>query len=455
MYSNNDDTIIAIASGPEGAIAIIRMSGPDSFKISSKIMYPNLAFKKPKPNQAYLVKIKDEKLNTIDQAMVLTYVAPKSYTSQDMVEIFCHNSPYIVKKIMELAIRNGARQAKNGEFSFRAFINGKIDLSQAEAVNELIKAETEKEHRIIMNNLEGKLREKVEDIRKNLIDLLAEIEVRVDDNYEELDDLDSEKYYTKIEKVEKEVLLLSKAFQQSNYIKNGIKIAIVGVPNSGKSSLMNKLMGYERAITSPIPGTTRDTIEEKIELNGFKITFIDTAGIRENVENEIELEGIKRTKEAIKKANIVIFLKDITTPLTEGEKICEKIISENISLNTKLIYVYSKGDLSPKRPVEKDSLIISSLTGKNIDKLIDLITREKEVVIDDTYEEISISERHYQCLLNAAKEINLSKSFIKGMQYEIIAEHIRSALSELEEITGKTISEDILESIFSNFCVGK
>ena len=453
MYNPND-TIVAPATGPDGAIGIIRASGSNVFEICKKIFIPSKAFENPTPNNAYFLKIVDENNTTIDKVIVLLYLAPKSFTGENMVEIFAHNSPFIIKKIIQLFLKNGARIATKGEFSFRAYINGKIDLVQAEAINELIKAETEKQHLIAINQLEGKLSSKLNSIKQKIIDILSEIEVRIDDSYEEMEELDEKKYIDKIDNLIKEIEKLKDTYHNARFIKNGINVSIVGTPNSGKSSLLNSILGYERAITSEIPGTTRDTIEESTIIDGIKFIFIDTAGIREKTGDKLEEEGIKRTINSIKKADIIIFLKDISIAENPDEELIYKKIIENKKTDSKLIEVYSKSDLKPARKIAEKTLKISSKTGENIDKLIQMLSEIKEKISDDIYDEIIVSERHYKSLDECIKELSEIKK-VNINEYEIVAEYLRGALLALEEILGKTTPEDILKTIFSNFCVGK
>lgn len=453
MY-NLSDTIVAIATGPKGAIGIIRVSGKDAFLISSKILKPDTAFTNPKPNLSYLLKAVDENANLIDRVMVITYLKPKSYTGEDMVEVFCHNSIYIVKKLLDLFIANGARQAYEGEFSFRAFINGKLDLSQAEGINELIKSETEKQHRIAINYVNGNFSKKINSIREKIIDFLSQIEVRIDDTYQEMDEINISEYKDEMASLIKLIERMCDTYKKAEFIKNGIKIAIVGSPNSGKSSLLNKIIGYERAITSEIPGTTRDSIEVISEIGGIKLTFIDTAGIRLDTSDPIEKQGIENTKKIIKTSDIIIYLEDISRPETDDDRYAIKIINENANPNTKIIKVYSKSDLKQLKS-KSDYIKISSKTGRGIESLLSLISRTQQDIVDTNYDEIVISKRHYQSLMEVKKELNSLYKIIDSKNYEIMAEHLRGALNHLEDITGKTTPEDILENIFKNFCVGK
>jgi len=453
MY-NHSDTIASLATGPGGTIAVIRISGRNAFDISSKILKPDNALKEPKNGVSYLLKVVDENNQIIDRAIVIAYINPKSFTGEDMVEIFCHNSPYIVKKIIELLTKNGARQAIRGEFSFRAFINGKMDLSQAEGLNELIKAETEKQHRIAINQANGKLSRKIDLIKDSIINLLSEIEVRIDDNYEEMENIDISNYLENIESTMNDIKKLVKSYEKANFIKNGIKIAIVGSPNSGKSSLLNRILGYERAITSEIPGTTRDTIEAVTHIGGIKAIFTDTAGIRANSNDKIEIEGMERTKNAIRTSDIIIYLEDVSKPQSDDDKLAVDMINKNIKKGAKLIKTYSKSDLE-KTKQEKDFLYTSSKTGENLDKLLSTISNTEENVIDSAYDEIITSQRQKQCLENSLKELIKAREILSDSNYEIVAEHLRMSLNHLEDITGKTTSDDILKNIFKNFCVGK
>jgi tRNA modification GTPase len=460
MSKNYDikDTIISISSGfNKSAIAIIRMSGDDCFEIASKFIKPTKSFKNIKPDSALKLSVYDENDELIDRVIAIPYIEPKSYTGENMLEIFCHGSTYIVKKIINTAIKYSARQAYNGEFSFRAFLNGKIDLSQAEAINDLINSETKKQHEIAIRQLSGNIKSKINSIKENLIELLSEIEVRIDDNYEEMEKLDYDKFQKKLSNIINECEKFAKSFESGKYLKSGVKIAITGLPNSGKSSLLNTLVGYNRAIVSQKPGTTRDTIEETMEINGYKVIINDTAGINLASEDEIEKEGIERSRDAIKKADIIIFLIDISQKADmENEKI-EREIIENKRSDSTLIKVFSKSDLKPKIEIPDNSLKISSLTNENIDRLKEIIISNIESKNFDSGE-ILTSIRHYKCLNESLVYLNETKKIICSNQkeeIELIAENLRSALNSLVDIVGETTSEDILHKIFSDFCVGK
>lgn len=449
MYPTND-TIATIATGPGGAIGIIRLSGDDSFKIAARFLSPNRCFEDPKSGY-YFLKITDPKTKkVIDRVITLLYLAPKSYTGENMVEIFCHNSPYIIKKTLELAFEAGARQAREGEFTFRAYLNQKIDLIQAEAINQLIKAETEKQHEIAIKQADGSLSKRISEIKNQIISLLAEIEVRIDDSYEETDELNIESFYKSLDETLVKIKTLKETYHKSSFIRDGIKICICGAPNSGKSTLLNTLTGYERVITSPIPGTTRDVIEVSLDIRGFKTIFYDTAGIRET-DDLIEKEGIKRTLSTVSSSDIIILLRDPSQDDNEYLFVKNKVLEKKPE-DSVLIEVTTKADIIKKRT--EGILYISAITGENIDLLIEKIIEIKENISDNTCNEIIVSERHYQCLTKAYNELEKIKE-IPPLNYELISEHLRRSLDEIEAIAGRTLGEDILREIFSKFCVGK
>lgn len=449
MYLNND-TIATVATGPGGVIGIIRISGKDAFKVASYFLKPD-NFYKNKTNSYYLLKIIDPKTKKfIDRSIVLTYHSPKSYSGEDMVEIFCHNSPYIVKKTLELAFEGGARQAREGEFSFRAYLNGKIDIAQAEAINQLIKAETEKQHEIALKQAEGSLSKKINSLKKDLIDLLSETELRIDDSYEEVENIEQEKFMEKLQSIINSVDKLAQTYSSSHLIRDGIKVCLCGAPNCGKSTLLNTIIGYERVITSPIPGTTRDVVEIITDINGFKTIFYDTAGIRQT-DDPVEKEGIKKAIKTASSSDVILLLRDPNQTDDEYRMLKDKILS-NISSHTVLIEATTKSDTVKKR--KNDLLYISSVTGENIDRIISAITDLKEKIADDFCDEIIVTERHYQCLINAKNELEKIKS-ISFSNYEMISEHLKNSLDAIEEIAGKTLPEDIIKNIFSKFCVGK
>ncbi|PIS46634.1 MAG: tRNA uridine-5-carboxymethylaminomethyl(34) synthesis GTPase MnmE [Elusimicrobia bacterium CG08_land_8_20_14_0_20_51_18] len=458
MSFSKEGAIVSIASGlAGGAIAIIRLSGKNCFEIASNFLRPAETLRAIKPNLTCLLKACDGDGRLIDRVIAVAYASPRSFTGENMLEIFCHASPYITRKIINLAVRHSARQALPGEFSLRAFENGKMDLSQAEALNDLILAESAREHAAAIRQTEGSLGKKIASFKKNLLDLLSELEVRIDDSYEETEGLNRDAFLKKTAEIKKELKKLSESFYNGRYIKDGIRISITGAPNSGKSSLLNALLGYDRAIVSPVPGTTRDTVEEKLELNGFKAIFTDTAGINAETSDLLEKEGIKRTAEAIKKADIVLLLQDGSRAKSRSDELAEKAVSENAGKNCEILRLYAKSDLPSKRKAAENFLRVSALTGQGLEKLKSSILKKEKTQLDSATDEIITSVRHFKCLEETHKNLEAAEKTLKGKgrSHELTAENLRLALSSLSDLVGETTTEELLKNIFSRFCVGK
>ena len=442
MY-NMGDTIVAFATSNGGAIAVLRLSGGLACQILTKLTKKEDFI----PRQATFVTIYDGK-DILDKALVTVFQAPKSYTGEDLIEISLHAGPYIKSRILELCLNYGARMAKAGEFSQRAFLNGKIDLVEAQGVLDIISAKNKAAHKAALNSLEGRMSGRFKQIRQELTDLLAKIEVRIDDTDGEMQDLPQETTKNTLLKVAQETQNLADTFSSGRLIKDGIKVALCGLTNAGKSGLLNKLLGYNRAIVSSQAGTTRDTVEAPLSLLGFDLVLVDTAGIRLTVTDEAEKEGITRSRQAIEQADITIFVRDLTLQ----DKTEENKLFDEVKQNAKnLITVFNKADKT-NCSVE-DGLVISAKTGQGLENL------EKEIIKtlnlgDISGQEIIItSAAHYKALLAAALE--LEKASEKLADLELCAEHLRSALKELKELIGEVTSEDVLDTIFSKFCVGK
>lgn len=441
MY-NMYDTIAAFATSNGGAVAVLRLSGTLTYQILNK-----LTKKEFTPRQATLATIYDGE-NILDKALVTYFKAPKSYTGEDVAEISLHAGPYIKSRILELCLALGARSARPGEFSQRAFLNGKMDLVEAQGVLDIIAAKNKAAHKAAVNSLEGRLSDRFKQIRQNLTDILAQVEVRIDDTDGEMQPLPEKETKNALLQVAKETQNLADTFSSGRLIKEGIKVALCGVTNAGKSSLLNKLLGYNRAIVSSQAGTTRDTVEAPLSLLGFDLVLVDTAGIRKTTADEAEIEGINRSRQAIEQADITIFVRDLTLQ----DKAEENKFFDEVKQNAKnLITVFNKAD---KTGCEgKDGIVISAKTGQGLENL------EKEIIKtlnlgDISGQEIIItSAAHYKALLAAALE--LAKSAEKLADLELCAEHLRTALKELKELIGEVTSEDVLDTIFSKFCVGK
>ena len=443
MY-NMQDTIAAFAtSNIGGAIAVLRISGNKACQILSELTHKNDFT----PRRATFVTIYDGE-NILDKALVTIFKAPKSYTGEDLIEISLHAGPYIKSRILELCLAFGARLAGPGEFSQRAFLNGKMDLVEAQGVLDIISAKNKAAHKAAVNSLEGRLSKRFKQIRQNLTDILAQIEVRIDDTDGEMPPLPQEEIKNALINVAKETQNLADTFSSGRLVKEGIKVALCGLTNAGKSSLLNKLLGYNRAIVSNKAGTTRDTVEAPLSLLGFDLVLVDTAGIRQTTADEVEIEGINRSRQAIAQADITIFVRDLTLKDKNEE---DKLFNE-VKQNAKnLITVFNKADKTGF--TQEGGLVISAKTGQGLDLL------EKQIIKtlnlgDITGQEIIItSAAHYKALLAAALE--LEKAAEKLADLELCAEHLRTALKELKELIGEVTSEDVLDTIFSKFCVGK
>ncbi len=438
------DTISAIAT-PLGAggVGIVRISGSKSYEIIQKIF----SRKKIKPEMIHHGWIVDGE-NLVDEVIVLAFKGPKSFTGEDTIEIQCHGGLNIVKKILELTLEHGARLAQCGEFTKRAFLNHKMDLSQAEAVLDLINAKTVDFAMKSAKNLSGKLSQEVKKIKDELFNLYSLIIAAVDfpeDVEEPSYDLLEEKIMPILKEINK-VLSFSKS---SNILRQGIKIAIIGRPNVGKSSLFNALLNLDRAIVTDIAGTTRDVIHETLDIDGVSATLIDTAGIRDcdGIE-KVESIGIDFSKKCIEESDIVLFLFDVSEGYTKEDEQIFDLIQEKPYLK-----LASKADLVEN--AEGDFICVSNLTGKNIDLLKHEI---KKLVIEqnDTESEFVTNQRQQECLENSKKALEQALSAVNNQEIQdLISIDIKTALMYLGEVSGEVITDEVLNNIFENFCIGK
>ena len=448
-----EDTIVANATPlvPSG-VAIVRLSGKKALEIGKSIFRTS---KEIKPRVAYFGKFYDTENNLIDEGLFLYFKAPHSFTGEDIVEFHTHGSIPVVKKLINEAIKLGARLAEPGEFTKRAFLNGKIDLTQAEAIAQLIEAKTEKASKVALNILEGKLSKQIKQLRDKLLNIESLIEAEL--NFpEDVEEIPLATIKPDLEFVINKINDLIKTYKKGKLITEGIKLAIVGRPNVGKSSLFNAFVGYERAIVSDIKGTTRDFIEEEFNIRGFPVKLIDTAGIR-NAKDEIEKIGIEKSKEKIEEADIILFVFDASVGLTEEDK---QIFNEIKHKN--LIIIGNKIDLGIEensiRDYFKDKQIVftSSKTQEGLSLLEEKII-EKLGLLEDTDTDIYINIRHLQAL-EKAKEILekvLNELTFYEYQKEILMLEIREANYYLKEIIGEIHTEELLGNIFSSFCIGK
>jgi len=461
---NSLDTICSVSS-PQGvgAIAVIRVSGSEAFEITSKLFRNVKDANDFKYQPSHFVKrfdIYDNDL-LIDQVMAVKFFAPKTYTGEDVVEITCHGSNYIQQKIIELLLKNGARLAKPGEFSMRAFLNGKLDLPQAEAVVDLIESQSETAHKLAINQLKGNFSARIRELRNLFVELAALLELELDFSEENVEFADRKQLDNLLQTLKNEVFQLTESFKLGNVLKTGIPVAIIGKPNVGKSTLLNCLLKDDRAIVSHIPGTTRDTVEDNFNINGINFRFIDTAGIR-LTDDEIETYGIERTFKAIDKAEIILYIIDITkTSVEEIEKELLFLENEIDFINKKLIIVANKIDELNELPKhftnwnEYDIAFISAKRNINIDEIRDLLIQHiDQKKITDTA--LLTNIRHYDIMLKIEEEIiKIETGFINQIPTDLIVIHINAILNYLGEITGKITSDEVLDEVFGRFCIGK
>jgi tRNA modification GTPase len=450
---NLNDTIVAIATpAGEGAIGVIRLSGSDAITITGKI-FSGKDLTKQQSHTLHFGKIKDAGI-VIDEVVVSIYKGPKSYTGEDVIEISCHGSDYVLKQVLQLCMQHGARMAKPGEFTLRAFLKGKMDLTQAEAVADLIASQSGTAHKAAIHNLRGGFSEDLKQMREQLIQFSALIELELDFSEEDVEFADRSKFYELIERITIAVQSLINSFQLGNVIKNGVKVAIIGRPNAGKSTLLNALLNEERAIVSDIAGTTRDTIEETLNINGILFRLIDTAGIREHSIDTIELKGIERSKEAMSKADVVIYLYDASAGHANEIGVKKAEFEQG---NIKYLLVGNKADLAENKTEEPNNgILISAKNKDNIhllkEKLYSLVA-EGEIKQEGT---IITNARHYGALQEVLKSLHDIKNGLdNNISGDLISLDIRTCLYHLGEITGEVTNEDKLDYIFSKFCIGK
>ncbi len=458
------DTICALAT-PHGmgAIALIRVSGGDTFKIADLIFKPlksGFLLSEASTHTIHFGNIVsgDE---IIDEVLVNVYRNPHSYTGEDSIEISCHGSYYIQQKIIELLIKQNVRLAKPGEFTMRAFLNNKFDLSQAEAVADLISSNSKYAHDLAMKQMRGGFSNKIKDLRKELLNFASLIELELDFSEEDLEFANRKDLKKLLYRLKTEIKLLLNSFSMGNVLKNGIPVAIIGKPNVGKSTLLNTILQEERAIVSEFPGTTRDSIEDTIIIDGVSFRFIDTAGLRSS-DDEIENIGIGRTMEKIKQAKIILFVFDVAHGNIDFIK---EILDEYRHLledpNKRVILIGNKIDQLIEMPagfkelVELDTIFISAKRKENINLIADSLIKsvEKFQISNNT---IISNARHYEALSKALQSVeDIEEGFIKELPSDLIAIDIRKALHHLGEITGQVTTDEILGNIFGKFCIGK
>jgi tRNA modification GTPase len=453
------DTIAAISTATgNGGIGIIRMSGKECFQILNKIFKPINANEEINGYTMKYGHIIDKNNNIIDEVLVSYFKAPKSYTTENMCEINSHGGFIVERRILEECLKNGAIMAEPGEFTKRAFLNGRIDLIQAESVIDLINSKSEKEAKASISQLEGNLSKNINEIKENLLDLMADVEASIDYPEYDIEEVTNNKILSVINVIKIKLEKLSSSFKNGKFLREGIKTAIVGKPNAGKSSLLNNILNEERAIVSDKKGTTRDTIEEFVTINGISLKLIDTAGIR-NTTDEIEKIGVEKSKKIIDNAELVIAIFDGSQTLeNEDYEILNLIDNKNaILLVNKMDIVDGSLVINELQKYNKDIIKISAKTGDGVEKLYDRIYemyKINDIELDDG--EILTNIRHKGQIDEAIKSINAVKDTIDNhMPVDIIEIYLKQVLADLGKITGDDISEDIINEIFSKFCLGK
>lgn len=451
-----NDTIVAAATpAGVGAIAIVRIAGHDAINISSKIFVAvgGKKLKEQKSHTVHLGYIIDGE-RKLDKVLATIFKSPNSYTGDNIVEISCHGSLYIQQQIIQLLLRKGCRMATPGEFTMRAFLNGKMDLSQAEAVADLISSDSEAAHKIAMDQMRGGFSNEIKKLREELLNFASLMELELDFSQEDVEFADRTQFHNLLNRITEVLKSLIDSFSLGNVLKNGIPVAIVGEPNVGKSTLLNTLLNEDKAIVSDIAGTTRDSIEDQISIEGVNYRFIDTAGIR-TTDNQIEKIGIQKTFEKIKKAKLVIYLFDASN--YDASEI-DKIKKEHP--NKQILIVINKIDEITAEEINKiradNVILLSAKTGEGVEELKSILLSMVQKGALENDNTIISNGRHYAALVNALEEVQKVKAGLsEEIATDLLSIDIRQALFHLGEITGSVSTDDLLGNIFSNFCIGK
>ncbi|MBU8882337.1 tRNA uridine-5-carboxymethylaminomethyl(34) synthesis GTPase MnmE [Kaistella sp. DKR-2] len=460
----NNDTICALATANGiGALGIIRLSGEDAVRIAQKT-FKGKNLEKQKSHTVHYGYIVDGD-EIIDEIMVSVFLAPKTFTTENVVEISFHGSPYIGKKILEVLIKNGARMAKAGEFTMRAFMNGRIDLSQAEAIADMIASENEASRKVAVNQLKGGITNEISILRTDLLNFVSLIELELDFAEEDVEFADRSALMALIHKIEDKLKSLIDSFQYGNAVKNGVAVAILGKPNAGKSTLLNALLKEERAIVSNIAGTTRDTIEEILHIKGNAFRLIDTAGLRETTD-EIEKIGVKKAIEKVEQADVLIYLADAaTTDFTEDFLMLKPLIRTDLKI---IICATKIDEVIPEQhekmeavfrkeiPQAFDFIKISALENQNLQDLKNELSSYVEQLKTAENNVVITNQRHYEALQKSLESVKRVEDAVTSkISTELLAYELRNALEYLGEISGEFTNDEVLGNIFSKFCIGK
>lgn len=446
------DTIVAVATGwAPAAIGMVRLSGPQALAIVSTFWQG----RKPLPRSAHYGELREADGSLLDQVVLTYFPAPHSYTGEEVVEITCHGSLYILRRVVELCIERGARLARPGEFSLRAYLNRKLALDQAEAIADLIQAQSAAAHRLAMSQLTGTYYEKVRRFRAQLVELLALLELELDFSEEDVEFASRTQLEQLLGAMREEIGALLRSYKIGQAVRQGIPIAIVGRPNAGKSTLLNALLAEERAIVSDIPGTTRDTVEERLFLGGYELRLIDTAGLRENPADAVEAEGIRRAREKVRQAFLILYVFDAAQ-----ESLIEARAHAPLLLGTEdlppILWVGNKADLLPAIPEsDGETIFLSARSGEGLSRLETAITQKLEA-LGAGADTLLAHARHYESFIRAQAAVEGALTLLhSGGGTELLAEELRTAQTAIGEITGEITPDEVLGHIFSHFCIGK
>lgn len=457
-----NDTIVGISTAPgSGGIGIIRLTGYEAITIADKVFngMKDKSLQELKSHTIHYGHIYNEANEVVDEVLVMLMKAPHTYTKEDVVEINCHGGIIVLQKMLELLLRKGARLAEPGEFTKRAFLNGRIDLSQAEAVIDIINSKTDLALKTSVNQLEGSINKKVKEIRGQLLETIAHIEASIDYPEYDMEQLTAKKVRTNTQEIKNHIQMLLDTADTGRIIKEGIRTVIIGKPNVGKSSLMNALLKEQRAIVTEIPGTTRDILEEYVNIGGIPLRIVDTAGIRET-EDRVEKIGVKRSKEQVESSELIIFVLDISRPISEEDYAIMELIKDK-----KAIIVLNKKDLQKNLDIEP----VRQLVPKGV--FVEISAKEErglddfEAILKDMFMlgNINVNEntyitnvRHKDALVKAVDSLNnVIESINAGMPEDCFAIDLKACYEYLGEVTGDSVSESIIDQIFSQFCLGK
>ncbi|MCR9098956.1 MAG: tRNA uridine-5-carboxymethylaminomethyl(34) synthesis GTPase MnmE [bacterium] len=462
MSHHLTDTIVALATpSGVGAIGVIRLSGPDAIRIANSVFHGK-DLEQQASHTVHFGTIRNDEGRILDEVLATVFVAPRSYTGENVVEVSCHGSDYIIQELMQLFIQKGARTANPGEYTLRAFLNGQMDLSQAEAVADLIASSSQSSHAIAMQQMRGGFSDEIKKLRQELIDFASLIELELDFSEEDVEFADRSKLEALVQQIQRIIKALLDSFQLGNVLKNGVSTVIAGRPNAGKSTLLNALLNEERAIVSEIAGTTRDTIEEVLNIKGVQFRIIDTAGIRDATDT-IEAIGVEKTLQKVQSSALLVYVFDVVDTQPEDVRTdLEKLVHENIHV----LVVANKMDLNPYTKKEhyfpENSTAdyhwvpVSALNKMNIDYLKESLhdaVLSKKVNLEST---IVANARHYEALQKAYEDLDrVLQGLSTGITSDFVAMDIRASLHHLGEITGEISTDDLLGNIFGRFCIGK